>query len=289
LGQLIFNQFRSSGPNYSYANTVSAGRLTKAVLDQLATTFRLPRAPGNSFVPFFNVKQYESSASSNYHGLTLTARKRLSRSHQLLASWTWSHAIDDATDVQTFEEPQDNSNVRLDRGNSNFDQRHRLVLSGVFESPWNGLKSNAARALLSGWTFAPRVEIGSGRPYRLLTRTDRTLVNSSSTARPSVVPLGTVGSFISPDEKVGLALPEPGQVGNLGRNVYRSESFQALDFRVSRHVPLRENVRLNLIVDVFNAFNRLNIHRVDNSYAQSGRPVSAFNPRQVQVGLKILF
>ena len=50
-----------------------------------------------------------------------------------------------------------------------------------------------------------------------------------------------------------------------------------------------ENVRLNLIVDVFNAFNRVNVHRVDNSYAQSGRPVSAFNARQIQVGLKILF
>jgi len=289
LGQLIFNQFRSYGPNYSYANTVSTGKLTKAVLDQLATTFGLPRAPGNSFVPFFNVKQYESSASSYYHGLTLTLRKRLSRSHQLLASWTWSHAIDDATDVQTFEEPQDNSNTRLERGNSNFDQRHRFVLTGVFDSPWNGLKPVAARKLLSNWTFAPRLEIGSGRPYRLLTRTDRTLVNSSSTARPSVVPLGTAGSFLSPDGKVGLALPELGHVGNLGRNVYRSESFQSLDFRVSRHVQLVKNVRLNCIVDVFNAFNRVNIHRVDNSYAHSGRSVSAFNPRQIQAGLKILF
>jgi len=289
LGQLIFNQFRSFGPSYAYANTVSAGRLTKAVLDQLINSFGLPRAPGNTFVPFFNVKQYESSASSYYHGLTLTLRKRLSMSHQLLASWTWSHAIDDATDVQTFEEPQDNSNTRLDRGNSNFDQRHRFVLTGVFESPWNELKSSSARALLSGWTFAPRVEIGSGRPYRLLTRTDRTLVNSSSTARPSVVPLETVGSFISPDEKVGLALPDLGQVGSLGRNVYRSEGFRAFDFRLSRHIPLAENVRLNLIVDVFNTFNRVNINRVDNSYAQSGRPVSAFNPRQIQVGLKILF
>jgi len=289
LGQLIFNQFRPSGPNYAYANTVSAGRLPKAVLDQLAGAFGLPQASGNVFVPFFNVKQYESSASSDYHGLTLTLRKRLSGSHQLLGSWTWSHAIDDATDIQTFEEPQDNSNVRLDRGNSNFDQRHRFVLTGVFESPWNKLTSPVARNLLADWTFAPRLEVGSGRPYRLLTRTDRSLINSSSTARPSVVPLGTPGSFVSPDGQVGLALPELGSVGNLGRNVYTSPGYQALDFRLTRHFQLAESFKLNFIVDVFNAFNRVNINKVDSAYNLSGRPVSALNARQIQFGLKMLF
>ncbi len=289
LGQLIFNQFRSSGPNYAYASAVSGGKLSKPVLDQLTSAFDLPRAPGNAFVPFFNVKQYESSASSNYHGLTLTLRKRLARSHQVLASWTWSHAIDDATDVQTFEEPQDNSNTRLERGNSNFDQRHRFVLTGVFESPWNDLSSITARTLLSNWTFAPRVELGSGRPYRLLTRTDRSLVNSSSTARPSVVPLGAAGSFPSPDGKAGLALPEVGQLGSLGRNVYKTSAYGALDFRLSRQMKVLEQLKLNFIVDVFNAFNRVNVNKVNSAYSLSGRPVSAFNPRQIQFGLKVSF
>lgn len=289
LGQLIFNQFRPTGPNYAYTNTVSAGRLSKETLDQLAGTFRLPLAQGNAFIPFFNVKQYESSASSFYHGLTLTVRKRLSGTQQLQGSWTWSHAIDDATDIQTFEEPQDNSRARLDRGNSNFDQRHRFVLTGVFDSHWNRLDSAVARSFLANWTFAPRLEVGSGRPYRLLTRTDRSLINSSSTARPSVVPVGTVGSFASPDGRVGLALPQLGAVGNLGRNVYRTTSYQALDFRLTRRFQFSENLKVDLIADVFNAFNRVNIYKVDSAYHLSGRPVSAFNPRQIQFGLKVFF
>jgi len=137
FGQLIFNQFRASGPNYAYAQTLSGGILSKGVLDNLISRFDLPHAPNNQFIPFFNVKQYESSASSFYHGLTVTLRKRLSQNFQVLGSWTWSHAIDDATDIQTFEEPQDNSNARLDRGNSNFDQRHRFVISGVAEVPFS--------------------------------------------------------------------------------------------------------------------------------------------------------
>ena len=151
----------------------------------LAAQFGLPLAPSNQFVPFFNVKQYESSASSFYHGVTLTVRKRMSRYYQILGSWTWSHSIDDATDIQTFEEPQDNSQVRLDRSNSNFDQRHRVVVTGILEAPASRPSSSFWRILCADWTLAPRIEVGSGRPFRLLTRTDRTLVNSSSTARPT--------------------------------------------------------------------------------------------------------
>jgi hypothetical protein len=64
LGQLIFNQFRATGPNYTWANSVSRGVLSKPLMDSLIRTFGLPHASGDAVVPFFNVKQYESSGSS---------------------------------------------------------------------------------------------------------------------------------------------------------------------------------------------------------------------------------
>ena len=283
LGQLLFNQFRATGPNYTWANTVSRGALSKPVMDGLVRAFNLPSAPGNAVIPFFSVKQYESSGASVYHAMTLTLRKRFARSYQLLASWTWSHSIDDSTDLQTLQEPQDNKNPRLDRSNSNFNQRHRLVISGVFESPW---KSSAA---LKDWTFSPTIEASSGRPYNLLTLNDSTLINSGSTARPSVVPIGTPGSFVSPDGKVGLVQPPLGSVGNLGRNVYRTSSFSSVDFRLTRRLVLAERWRLDLSLDVFNLFNRVNIREADNSFTQAGRPVGAFDPRQLQYSAKIVF
>jgi TonB dependent receptor-like, beta-barrel len=289
FGQLIFNQFRASGPNYAYSQTLSGGTLSEPALDSLAAQFGLPLAPSNQFVPFFNVKQYESSASSFYHGVTLTVRKRMSRHYQILGSWTWSHSIDDATDIQTFEEPQDNSQVRLDRGNSNFDQRHRVVVIGILEAPASRPGGSFWRTLCADWTLAPRIEVGSGRPFRLLTRTDRTLVNSSSTARPNVVPLGTPGSYASPDGEAGLSIPDLGAVGNLGRNVYNTSGYQAVDLRLTRRIQIGERIRLNLTTDVFNLFNRVNIQKVDTAFTQSGRPVSSFNPRQIQFGVRILF
>jgi hypothetical protein len=289
LGQLLFNQFRETGPNYTWANAISQGALAKPVMDALVRKYDLPHAPGDTVVPFFSVKQFESSGSSAYHAMTLTLNKRFSRHYQLLGSWTWSHAIDDSTDLATFEEPQDNQNAKLDKGNSNFDQRHRFVINAVFESPWTARRDSAFESVFANWTFSPRIEIASGRPHNLFTGNDRTFVNSGETARPNVVPLGTPGSFPSPDERFGLALPPLGSIGNLGRNVYRTNGFSSVDFRLTRKIPFRSRVSLNASMDVFNLFNRVNIKTADTAFTKSGNPVSAFNPRQVQFALRINF
>jgi hypothetical protein len=263
--------------------------LSKTVLDALIRQFNLPHAPDDAFVPFFSVKQYESSGSSIYHAMTVAVNRRFSRQYQLYASWTWSHAIDDSTDLQTFEEPQDNKNTRLDRGNSTFDQRHRLVINSVLESPWKSSKNSVWKALFGSWTFAQVTEFSSGRPYNLLTRSDSSLVNSGATARPSVVLANTPGSFLSPDGEVGLVQPPIGSVGDLGRNVYRTPYFSSIDLRLVRHIRIQEGWDLGLSTEVFNLFNRVNILNADNSFANSGRPVSAFDARQFQFGVKLTF
>ncbi len=283
LGELLFNQFRPTGPNYAWAQAVSRGVLSKPVMDGLVDSLGLPSAQGHAYIPFFNVKEYESSGSSIYHGMTLSLRKRFSRNYQLLASWSWSHAIDDSTDLQTIQEPQDNANAWLERGNSNFDQRHRFVLSGIWQSP------RSSHALLRDWMLAPILEIASGRPYNLLTFNDRTWINSSEIARPSVVAAGSPDSFISPDGKVGLALPIFGMTGNLGRNVYRTRSYASLDLRLMRHLRLREGRGIDFSLDGFNLFNHLNVKEVSNSYAQSVRPVTAFPARQIQFAVKLIY
>src|SRR5207247_1679365 len=73
----------------------------------------------------------ESSAASAYHGLTLSLNKRLSDEFELLASYTLSKVIDDASDFD--EQPQNPYNLRADRGLSRQDVRHRLVVNGLFD------------------------------------------------------------------------------------------------------------------------------------------------------------
>lgn len=285
LGRLIFNDFRATGPNYAWSQ--NALGLPQANLQMLAQAFRLPTGPGGGLVPYSNVKNYESSGSSIDHGLTVTLQHRYSHRFQALASYTWSHALDDSTDLQTLQEPQSDSQPGLDRANSNFDQRHRLVISGVWNLP--GPAVGAAHALFADWSAAPIIELASGRPYNLITNQDQMLVNNDSDARPSLVPKGTPGSYPSPDGQAGLILPAPFTLGTLGRNVYTTPAYYSTDLRLGKHIPISEPLSADFSVDAFNLFNHVNIREADNSYTNSGRPVAAFDPRQVQLGLKISF
>lgn len=59
--------------------------------------------------------------------------------------------------------------------------------------------------------------------------------------------------------------------------------------RLSRNIALTENVRLELIGEVFNLFNRVNIIDVNNNFTVAGTPTAAADPRQFQFGVKIGF
>src|SRR5205085_8872893 len=111
-------------------------------------------------VPFGDMDANYSNGSSVYHALSFNLKKRLSRHYELLASYTWSHSIDDSTDLQSTLTPQDSFFPSLDRSSSTFDQRHRFVFSAVYQT--GKLTGNFGRKLLSDWTFAPRVEVSSG-------------------------------------------------------------------------------------------------------------------------------
>ena len=125
-----------------------------------------------------------SNGSSVYHGLTANLRKRFSNHYEFLASYTWSHAIDDSTDLQSTLTPQDSYYPGLDRSTSLFDQRHRFVFSGVYQS---GKLSGCSfvSKLFSDWTIAPQIEFSSGRPFNIITGNGDNLQLSSLTSRPN--------------------------------------------------------------------------------------------------------
>jgi hypothetical protein len=88
-------------------------------------------------------------------------------------NWTWSHNIDNLSSTfsdggdgnfqlgyENYFEPQD------DKGNAEFDERHRVVISGVWDIPWMKKSSNAVvRAALGGWSFAPIFTYHTGSPF----------------------------------------------------------------------------------------------------------------------------
>jgi hypothetical protein len=306
----FFNFFRPSGPNPSFAalaapgQPFAAGYGTEVFLANLAG---YPKGFGVP-VPFNNVDAQLSNADSWYNSLTFNLSKRFSHGIELLSSYTWSHSIDDATDLQSPLEPQDSRFLNLERSNSVNDQRHRWVTSAVFQSPGAKSGDGFIKHFISDFTVSPIVEFSSGRPYNVITSENTRLDFSTSTARPSVggatsspfipgVTFGPPNLCLNLDGTkftVPLVAPPAGCDGNLGRNAFTSPNFFEWDMRLSRRIPLGERFKIDVIADAFNLFNRTNISAVNQlcdplagSTCSAGQPSAAYDARQFQFALKV--
>ncbi len=150
---------------------------------------------------------------------------------------------------------------------------------------------------ISNWTFAPIVDVSSGRPFNIITGIDRNF-DLGATDRP-VIAAGpgtnacgdtAVASRFSPSGWFQPACyldPTPTLVGNLGRNAGLKPWTLFTDLRVSRRFNITERLALDGIVDMFNIINRNNTLDVDTLYTGAGRAVSAFDPRQFQFALRL--
>ncbi|HKW87410.1 MAG TPA: TonB-dependent receptor [Candidatus Acidoferrales bacterium] len=319
----VFNFFRRSGPNPSFATAAAPpGTPCGTALGGLQTLAGLvgyPTGTAGVCVPWSDVLQQESSGSSIYHGLTVSVTKRFNQHMQLFSNWTWSHAIDDSTDLQTLLAPQDNNLPQLERSNSSFDQRHRWVTSAVFESPYAS-GGSWYHTLLANFTFSPIIDVSSGRPYTVLTGTDFNLDFGAETDRPSVFPAASApaGAVASPFIR-GVAFTPPtaqcpavspvqsgilataqvgflGCVGNLGRNTFARPGFFSVDMQLSRQFSINERWRLEVIGEGFNMLNRFNVADVNplcdptsGSCSTTGAPTATLDPRQFQFALKLHF
>src|SRR6202035_409655 len=310
----VFNFFRPSGPNPSFSGLFPGGY---ARLVGIAGGLGLPVGFAGVQVPWSDVDPQSSNGNSLYNAFTLTVTKRFSHGIQLLSSWTYSHSIDDSTDLSTLIAPQDNSFPRLDRGNSDFDQRHRWITSAVFQSPYHQSDSGFWKKFLANFTVAPVIEVASGRPYNVLIGSDPNLDFGTATNRPSFIkttspPAGAVTSpfikgfaFVPPDRCIGSdgtpfsfpEVPSPffGCTGTLGRNAFTRPGFFQIDLRISRTIPITEHFNLQIIADGFNMLNRFNVSDVNplcdpiSGTCTAGQPTAAYDPRTFQFALKINF
>jgi carboxypeptidase family protein/TonB-dependent receptor-like protein len=305
-----FNFFRPSGPNPSFGGIPKYPGLV-----QLAGVAGYPIGFGVP-VAFNSVDAQLSNGNSWYNALSLDVSKRLSKGIEVLSSYTWSHAIDDSTDLQSPLEPQDSRFPNLERSNSVNDQRHRWVTSAVMQSGTSKSGDGFFKHFIGGFTLSPIVEFSSGRPFNVITATDTRLDLGASQARPSVG--GATTSPFIPGVTFGVASvcldnsgkpfavppvaipgfptisPPAGCDGSLGRNRFTSPNFFQWDMRLSKRISLGERSKLDLIADSFNLFNRTNIAAVNQvcdptagATCTAGQPTASYDARQFQFALKV--
>jgi hypothetical protein len=303
----LTNFFRPSAVNPSLAlaylsNPASAPCVTTVlplILQEDGLTNTCNYATLAGCVPFSDMDANYSNGSSVYHGFTANLRKRFNRHYEFLASYTWSHAIDDSTDLQAPLAPQDSYDPAAERSNSLFDQRHRFVFSGVYQTGKLG-GSGFARKFFSDWTFAPIIEFSSGRPFNILTGNSDNFQFSPDTGRPNTYVNAVCtqqgypvyNSKYSPTGVFQEPCPADynGTIQSLDGNFPRNGGVQPWtvfnDMRVAKRIYFGERYNLELIADTFNIANRFNVAAVNQIFTNAGQATAAYDPRQFQFALK---
>jgi hypothetical protein len=173
--------------------------------------------------------QYTSAASALYEGLILEVKKRFSNHFTMFGNYTFSKGFDTSTDFNTDYGPQDPTNLGLDRGLSEFDERHKVVVAGVFDSPWHN-------PILAGFQLSPIFTYHSGLPFNLLAGGEVNGDNHTTNERPIGAPRDT----------------------GLGPDYYN------FDARLSWRHKLGEKATMILTAEGFNIANRTNFASVNN-------------------------
>ncbi|MBI1740061.1 MAG: TonB-dependent receptor [Acidobacteriales bacterium] len=301
IAAALGNFFRPSGLNPALAQALL---LNPAAAPCVGLALQILQADGiradcdpttlANCVPFSDMPTNFSSGSSVYHGLTANLRKRFGQHYEFLASYTWSHAIDDSTDLQSPLSPQDNHNPGADRSTSLFDQRHRFVFSGVYQT--GSLGNGFARKLFSDWTIAPMIEVVSGRPFNIITGADRNFDFGTTTDRPLTAASGATnscGDTAAPSRHspTGYLIPacflDGTLTGNLGRNAGTKPHNIFIDLGISKRIPLGERVAFEARMDAFNLINKFNVLDVNPLWNSGQKATSASDPRQFQFSLRL--
>jgi hypothetical protein len=211
-----------------------------------------------------NNSQYDSIGDSWFKGITMSLATTNTAPVSARISYTLSTS-EDTSGNAFFSSPQDNFNIAGEKGPSDNDQRHRLVVSGTVGGP--GIKAGGLSGLLRGFQVGYVVAWATGVPFNVVAGSD--LNNDTN----------------NNDRPAGV-----------GRNSARQPATSSVDLRLSRAFVIGGHHRIEAMLEAFNVFNHVNILAVNNTFGTGAIPLPAFgqptlagDPRQIQLGVRWSF
>jgi hypothetical protein len=264
---------------------------------------------------FSRIRNHSFDAQSFYHALQMRLEHRIHHGFQLLASYCFSKSIDDSSNFVDNDEASNaamlpvNRNPRFNRSLSSQDIRHYITGSVTWESPVN---SGAGwHRLLGGWQLGGIWTYSSGMPTSVLldydaARTQTTETGSAISQRPDAR-FGWGGNLITHNPQgwvtaEAFSRPEPGFLGNLGRNTIIGPDWFDVDFSMVKTMnfpKLGKATTLDFRIEFFNLFNRTNfnlpdkermaVFSEDSVREDFAKITSAGRSREIQMGLRLRF
>ena len=261
---------------------------------------------------FGEMRVQAPNGNSYYHGLALSAQKRLSHGVQFQLSYNFSHAIDQSSGVtQGGEElPQGQRGIyywdlHLKRGPAAFDIKHNFVANFSYEPTFGRGLTGAAGMLGKGWQFNGILSLISGHPLSVLDSNNAeqiTRIGDVEGLRANLIPGGNNNPVLGGPDKyydpTQFTPSELGYFGTTGPGTVRSPGLATFDLSIFKNFNVTESNRFQFRAEFFNLFNRVNLHTPDmDPYGPGG----ALNPnagkidrtrtsaRQIQFALKYIF
>lgn len=236
-------------------------------------------------------------AQSIYHGLQTELRRRLTHGLLVTAGYTYSHSIDNASSKRDLI--ANTYNDRDFRGSSDFDYRHILQLSWVYELPFWRTRHDVLGFVAGGWQLNGIGFIETGAPFTLIDGSGNANVGNIN------VPANDVGRLVVnkdswsnwvsfPDGRTAADyIPAPGTFGNAARNSYHGPGLWNFDLSVSKNFyPIRgsEKVRAQFRFETFNTFNHPSKMGVDSDVTDPAfGSTGVTDPRAMQLGVRVTF
>ncbi|TAN21847.1 MAG: TonB-dependent receptor [Acidobacteria bacterium] len=247
-----------------------------------------------------------NSGFSSYNGLQVSLKKT-GPAFTFQFNYTTGHAIDNVEDQGAFStQPQDNNNIKAERGNGSGDVRHNVSFDALYNLPvgsgHNLFSHGAAGAVFSGWSLNALGVARSGIPVTVYIGDNPygngDYVNQRANCIPGVNPYAankTVNNWLNP---AAFAEPAAGTFGNCPRNSVYGPGFVELDTSLVKETPLGEGRNMELRFEAFNLFNHPNFAEPDTTFGTAGfgqifqtlgATIGSGTPRQVQLGIKFSF
>ena len=301
---LMIGYFGNKGSNLRIARNLNQYIAGTTARPYPAISAASPISPGSGLG---NITYYDSAGNSHYNALWITATKRMARGLQFQTSYTWSKSIDYNSLSSQGVVVQDSNNIAGDRGLSDFDARHRFVLSGIYELPF---KRNLA---VSGWQLSSVTQVQTGNPFTVVT-SNSGLTGLANTVRPDLLSPVTVGLGSAPNgnptwfQATACTAAAPGcsflianHLGNLGRGSLTGPGFTNVDISLLKNTRIRERFNVQFRADCFDVANHPNFGQPNrvastasgNTFGQITSTRFAVgdsgSSRQLQLALKVIF
>jgi hypothetical protein len=273
-------------------------------------------AGARPYPAFGDIQWMENRVSSTYNSLQARLEKRFSHGLSGMVSYTLGQALTGAVDhistsgggagfdTGVFREPQDAYNLNAERGPSEFDVRHRLVVNYIWEMPFGRDRkygkdwSRGLDFVLGGWQLTGIHVVQSGLALTA-TLGGSTVLNlgGERRARPNLVgnpelpeDQRTVARWFNTDAFAAFS-PAPQAFGNAGIGIMRGPGMANFDFTLAKNFRVADRRSVQFRTEFFNAFNHANFGppNIMRDSSGFGQILTAANARIIQFGLKFYF